>query len=131
MTTASGDCECMEISNPGTLFEQVYSYDANRNVTSINGTSSPWYNQGYIYDSRDRLTGAEVQYGSHMYTYDGAGNRLNRTENSKVESYNYALGSNRLDSVENEKNTMDETARFITKKTCLVDSVTGRRCWKK
>ena len=106
VTTVSGDCECLETSNPGTPFEHIYSYDANRNLTSINGTSSPWYNQDFTYDSRNRLVGAEGPYGSYSYTYDGAGNRLNRTVNSKVETYNYSPGSNRLDSVVTEEYTI-------------------------
>ena len=103
----SGDCECMEISNPGTLFEQLYSYDANRNLISINGTNSPWHNQAFAYDNRNRLVDAHGSYGEHLYLYDGAGNRLNRTVNGRVETYSYDPGTNRLESILTDESHID------------------------
>ena len=99
VATQSGDCECMEISNPGTPFEQVYTYDANRNLLSISGTSAPWFNQEFTYDALNRLTGAVGPYGSYAYSYDGAGNRTARTMNDYTEEYSYVPGSNRLRAV--------------------------------
>ena len=98
VSTQSGDCDCMEVSNPGTPMEQVYSYDANRNLKTIRATSSPWFNQDFIYDDLGRLTGAVGSYGTFTYTYDGAGNRLTRTMNGTLETYSYVPGTNRLSS---------------------------------
>ncbi len=72
--------------------EQVYTYDANRNLKSIRGTSAPWFDQDFTYDTMGRLTGAVGAYGTLTYTYDGAGNRLNRTLNGTPETYSYCSG---------------------------------------
>ena len=105
VNTQSGDCECMSVSNPGTPMEKVYTYDANRNLKSIRGTSTPWVDQDYTYDDLGRLIGAVGPYGTYNYTYDDAGNRLTRTANNMVETYAYAPGTNRLSSRVNDENT--------------------------
>ena len=106
VSTQSGDCDCMEVSNPGTPMEQAYAYDANRNLKTIRATSSPWFNQDFTYDTLGRLTGAFGSYGTYTYTYDDAGNRLTRTLNGKLETYSYIPGTNRLSSFTDGENTI-------------------------
>jgi YD repeat-containing protein len=50
----TGECDCLEVSNPGAPMEQVYAYDGNRNVTAITGTQKPWLNQTFSYDALNR-----------------------------------------------------------------------------
>lgn len=95
----TGECDCLEVSNPGAPMEQVYSYDGNRNVTAITGTQKPWLNQTFTYNSLDRLTGATGLYGTIGYTYDSVGNRQTRSVNGSIETYAYLSASNRIDQI--------------------------------
>ena len=107
MTTGSGgvidnkssECACLEVANPGSFMEQQYIYDANRNLVSIIGTNTPWFNQEFEYDSLQRLKQAVGSYGSIKYTYDKVGNRLTRTIDTQTETYKYYPGTNRLQEV--------------------------------
>jgi YD repeat-containing protein len=92
----AGECDCVTISNPGQPRERTYGYDPNRNLTSITGTNTTWYNQTFGYDVLNRLTAAAGRYGSIAYTYDDVGNRLTRNTNGIGESYTYFSGTNRL-----------------------------------
>lgn len=92
----AGECDCITVSNPGDPRERVYGYDANRNLTSITGTTTPWYSQSFGYDELNRLSSANGRYGSISYTYDDAGNRLTRNTNGVNESFTYFQGTNRL-----------------------------------
>lgn len=95
----AGECDCVSVSNPGQPRERTYGYDANRNLTSITGTTTPWYSQSFGYDELNRLRSAEGRYGSIAYTYDDVGNRLTRTKNGVNETYTYFPGSNRLQEI--------------------------------
>jgi len=97
--TQSGDCGCLEVANPGTPWEMVYTYDGNRNVKTIQGTNKPWLNQDYTYDPLNRLTAATGAYGSYSFSYDDVGNRLTRIANGKSSSYDYISGTNQLSTI--------------------------------
>jgi YD repeat-containing protein len=66
------------VANPGEDMERHYTYDRNRNLTSVVGTNTPWYNQALTYDALNRLTNADGRYGVMNYTYDKVGNRLTK-----------------------------------------------------
>ncbi|MBW2440700.1 MAG: RHS repeat protein [Deltaproteobacteria bacterium] len=95
----SSECACLEVANPGSFMEQQYIYDANRNLVSIVGTNTPWFNQDFVYDSLQRLKQAVGSYGTIDYTYDKVGNRLTRTIDAETETYTYYPGTNRLQGV--------------------------------
>jgi len=95
----AGECDCVTVSNPGQPRERSYVYDANRNLTSITGTTTPWYSQSFGYDELNRLTSATGRYGSITYTYDDVGNRLTRNANGVKETYTYVTGTNRINKI--------------------------------
>jgi RHS repeat-associated protein len=95
----SGECDCLEIANPGQQMERVYTYDNNRNLTDIYAPNTPWYDQAFTYDALNRLTDATGRYGVIGYTYDKVGNRLTRTINGETETYNYVTGTNQLQEI--------------------------------
>jgi len=64
----AGECDCLTVSNAGQPRERTYGYDANRNLTAIMGTTTPWYSQSFGYDELSRLTSAQGRYGSIAYT---------------------------------------------------------------
>jgi len=92
-TNESGD---LAVINPGEQMEQVYTYDGNRNLLSIRGTNTPWYNQDFDYDDLNRLLSADGIFGTIDVTYDDVGNRLTRTVDSQVDTYTYQPGTGRL-----------------------------------
>ena len=114
----AGECDCVTVSNPGQPRERVYGYDANRNLTSITGTNTPWYSQAFEYDELNRLIGAAGRYGEISYNYDDVGNRLTRGINGTVETYTYAVGTNGIKEVtggENPKTfTYDDNGNIIS-----------------
>ena len=76
-----------------------YGYDVTNNITSIGDSQSAENNQSFTYDKLSRLLTANSSYGDLSYTYDKVGNRKSKTENSNVDTYNYAADSHRLTSV--------------------------------
>jgi RHS repeat-associated protein len=104
VNNVAGECDCLTISNPGQPRERTYGYDANRNLTSITGTNTPWYSQTFEYDQLNRLTSAAGRYGTISYTYDDVGNRHTRDTNETVENYTYFTGTNRLQQVTGGQN---------------------------
>jgi len=95
----SGDCGCTRVLNPGAPMELIYTYYDDRNLKSIRGTRTPWFNQDFVYDSLGRLKQAIGKYGTIDYTYDKVGNRLTRSIEGRTETHTYEPGSNRLTSV--------------------------------
>jgi RHS repeat-associated protein len=93
------ECACLERSNPGASMEQTYTYDNNRNLTTIRGTNVSWYNQDFFYDNLNRLKRAIGSYGNVRYKYDRVGNRLFFNDTATTEIYTYYRGTNRLKSV--------------------------------
>ena len=99
VNNVSGECDCVEVANPGEQMERIYTYDNNRNLIDIHAPNIPWYNQTFTYDALNRLTGAQGRYGVISYTYDDVGNRLTRTVNGETEDYSYIGGTNKLDQI--------------------------------
>jgi RHS repeat-associated protein len=95
----SGECDCLEVANPGQQMERAYTYDNNRNLTDIYAPNTPWYNQTFTYDALNRLTDATGRYGEIGYTYDKVGNRLTRTVNEETETYSYFPGTNKIQEI--------------------------------
>ncbi len=99
VSNQSGECDCVEIANPGTDKERTYTYDYNGNLTSIRGTNTPWYDQDFLYDEQNRLISTTGRYGTINYSYDKVGNRSARYMNGQAETYSYLPGTNKLDVV--------------------------------
>jgi RHS repeat-associated protein len=95
-TNQSGN---LEVINPGEQMEQIYTYDGNRNLLSVRGTNTPWYNQDFDYDALNRLLSADGIFGTIDFTYDNVGNRLTRTVDSQVDTYNYQPGASRISQI--------------------------------
>jgi RHS repeat-associated protein len=104
VNNVAAECDCLTVSNPGQPRERTYGYDADRNLTSITGTNTPWYSQAFGYDQLNRLTSATERYGSISYSYDDVGNRLTRNTNGTVETYTYFPGTNRLQQITGGQN---------------------------
>lgn len=47
----SGECECIEVANPGSMMERRYTYDHKRNLLSLTAPNTPWYSQSFTYDA--------------------------------------------------------------------------------
>jgi len=95
----SGECDCLEVANPGEPMEQVYIYDENQNITAIRGTNTPWVNQDFGYDALNRLTSATGSYGTIGYTYDRVGNPMTRTKDGQTDTYTYITGTNKIQEI--------------------------------
>ncbi|MHC4676619.1 MAG: RHS repeat domain-containing protein [Planctomycetota bacterium] len=100
-----GECDCVEVANPGEQMERIYTYDNNRNLKTIEATNTPWYNQNFTYDPLNRLTEASGRYGEISYTYDDVGNRLTRDVNEQIETYSYITGTNKLEKITGANST--------------------------
>ncbi len=100
------ECGCIQVANPGALMERAYTYDHNRNLTSITAPNMPWYNQTFSYDALNRLIQATGRYGTVSYTYDHVGNRLTRTTQEETQNYLYMPGSNKLQEVNKETDSI-------------------------
>jgi len=73
------------VSQIGSLF---YCYDANRNMTRRNATSSACTNgDTLVYDQENRLTSITVGGTTTTYTYDGDGNRVKKVAGSTATYY--------------------------------------------
>jgi len=79
--------------------EQIYTYDGNRNLKTIRAQYSRWYDQDFVYDALSRLKHVTNVHGDFDNTYDKVGNRLTRTENGQVSTYEYIAGTNRIDNI--------------------------------
>lgn len=84
----------------GNVQDAGYDYDPANNITEITDALDPGNDQTFDYDALNRLSSAIGRYGALGYTYDGVGNRLERTvdEGNGVVTETYALdaSSNRL-----------------------------------
>ena len=68
-------------SNPSSLGNRDYRYDASSNIISI---TSPFHNGLYDYDQNDRLTEEVVNATQTNFAYDFNGNRLQQLLSSKL-----------------------------------------------
>jgi len=73
-----------------------YSYDAANRLTTVNGTTYTWDNNGnllydgvrtYAYDAANRLTQVTQGATTYQYSYDGLGNRVAQTINGVTTRY--------------------------------------------
>ncbi len=95
----SGECNCLQVANPGEQMEKIYEYDNNRNLVSFTYPNLSGYDQTFTYDALNRLETAQGWYGDISYTYDNVGNRLTRVINTYTDDYAYATGTNKMDEV--------------------------------
>ena len=102
----SSPCECLSVSNPGQPRERTYAYDHTGNMETIQGTTTPRYDQSFVYDNLNRLSSASARYGTVGYTYDGVGNLQTRVLNGVTETYTYLSGTNRLQQVNDGNETI-------------------------
>ncbi|MGS0998730.1 RHS repeat-associated core domain-containing protein [Rhodanobacter sp. UC4451_H18] len=74
----------------GLLYSQDFSYDANANLTTVNGLVDNRDSATYGYDALNRLTSASapLQWGSESYAYDTLNNLRRRTVNGTALSLN-------------------------------------------
>ena len=78
---------------------KVYTYDNVGNITAITDSTRATLNQGFRYDSMDRLTNASVASGTAWnYTYDANGNRI--TSGDTATPYTYGATSNHLTGIQ-------------------------------
>ena len=78
---------------------KVYTYDNVGNITAITDSTRATLNQGFRYDSMDRLTNASVASGTAWnYTYDLDGNRI--TSGDAATPYTYGATSNHLTGIQ-------------------------------
>ncbi|GEM_PF-2417812 len=73
-----------------------YSYDRANRLTSVNGVSYTWNNNGslastgltnYTYDPGGRLSGITSPLGNFQFGYDGLGNRYTQTKDGQTTNY--------------------------------------------
>jgi RHS repeat-associated protein len=95
----SGECGCLEDTNPGDPLAIGYSYDKNGNLTDLLHINDPSRDLHFEYDSLGMLSFASGWFGQIDYEYDKAGNRDTVTMNGAVQGYNYQTGTNKLDEV--------------------------------
>jgi RHS repeat-associated protein len=95
----SSDCDCIESINTGKFTEQIYTYDNNKNLTSIRATNMPHLDKDFTYDALSRLETATNVFGNFNYTYDKVGNRLTKTVDGQTGTYTYVQGTNRIDQI--------------------------------
>ena len=108
MLSAMGNISANGNTGIQLLAENYYSYDGNGNVIckdTLNGSSM------YGYDVQNRLTSVSSSMGEERFSYDNAGNRIERrlktAQENLVEKYRYNAG-NRLMSVERLRGEMEE-----------------------
>ena len=80
----------------GTPITNTYTYDSANRLTSVNGQTYTWDNNGnllndgastYVYDAANRLTSVVGGGNTSTYTYNGLGDRLSQTVNSVTTNY--------------------------------------------
>lgn len=90
----------LTVGNPGQRYETSYVYDKNGNLESIASANASWWDRDYEYDALNRLISAKGEmYDTILYTYDGVGNRLTKTENNVTDVYTYLIGTNRIEDI--------------------------------
>lgn len=82
-------------SNTSLLIDSQYSYDLNRNLSSIQDFLSPQKTRSMQYDGLDRLTSASGVWGTSQYAYDQLGNITSKSLSGR--SYDYDYARNRLE----------------------------------
>lgn len=85
----------LNVSSPD--ISELYTYDANGNITQITDLTGGLRTKGFHYDDLNRLTSATAPnlWGTESYTYDPLNNIASRTGNSTKVTYSYDA-TNRL-----------------------------------
>lgn len=79
------------------VIDDLYSYDANGNVTAIQDLLLPAKSRSMtLYDGLDRLRTATGPWGSAAYTYDGVDNLRTSVVGNRSLTHQFADGTNRL-----------------------------------
>ncbi|MCP4723101.1 MAG: hypothetical protein GY860_26920 [Desulfobacteraceae bacterium] len=103
---------------PGVL-DQHLTYDLSGRITAITDLLDTSRSQGFGYDRAGKLTSATGAYGSIGFTYDKTGNRLTRTMDGALLSYDYTPGTNRMAGITGPDSqtdiTYDDNGNIITK----------------
>lgn len=90
-----------DVGPPAAAIDDLYSYDANGNVTAIQDLLVPAKSRSMtLYDGLDRLRTATGPWGSAAYTYDGVDNirssQVTGGLGSRTLTHQYGDGTNRL-----------------------------------
>lgn len=94
------------------IYDSNYSYDAIDNITTIDELLAPSDSQTYVYDAVSRLTSATGSYDNLAFSYDGIGNRTNKTVSNVDIPYLYENGV--LKSVDGITRTYDKAGNTLT-----------------
>lgn len=83
------------------VLQDLYSYDANGNVTAIADQQESVFNRTLSYDDLDRLSSASAPgvWGNASYAYDPVDNLRSAVVGSRNSTLNYDAASNRLSSI--------------------------------
>ncbi|VAW69794.1 hypothetical protein MNBD_GAMMA09-3662, partial [hydrothermal vent metagenome] len=87
-------------------------YDANGNLNQIQNVLGLSFND-YTYDEHNRLSGANGDFGSLLYSYDKVGNRTSLTDTG-ITDYLYELNSNRIAQIGTDSINVDANGNITS-----------------
>jgi YD repeat-containing protein len=99
---AAGNRETQQKSILGLVTSDTYVYDDANRLTSLNGVTYTWENNGnllndgtniYTYDSANRLIAVSNQQSAISYSYNGLNDRLRETVNGSTTTFTMDLNS--------------------------------------
>ncbi|HEU0291242.1 MAG TPA: RHS repeat-associated core domain-containing protein [Anaerolineales bacterium] len=111
---AVGNRETQQKSVLGLVTNDTYVYDDANRLTSLNGLSYTWDNNGnllndgvnaYTYDSANRLKTLNGQGNTVIYTYNGLGDRLRETVNGNTTTFTMDLNAGLTQALSDGTNT--------------------------
>ena len=100
------------------IHDMSYLYNANDNITDLINALAPDKDQAFDYDKLNRLTVANGDYGAVVFGYDAVGNRLTRSQDGLVDTYNYANDSHRLLNTSTNTYSYDNVGNTISNGVC-------------
>jgi RHS repeat-associated protein len=92
------DYRQIDLTTPNVL-ERSHGIDEASNIVNINDMLNPSQDQTLTYDGLSRLDTAQGIYDSLTYQYDPTSNRIQRTQGSTTDNYNYPIDSHRLQDI--------------------------------
>lgn len=108
-------------------YKATYEYDKSGNIKKINGKDNSNYNESFVYDDLDRLTGASGYYGANKtYAYDTVGNITSKDGYN----YSYILGTNRIESDGRRNFLYDANGNITNVWGRIKNSRTGKDTYK-
>mgnify|MGYP000054437405 CR=1 FL=1 len=78
------------------VYQSQLIYNNDSQIIQLQNPQQPSLQQDFSYDELNQLTQAYGSYGDLTYSYDSAGNRLNKTNNTQDALLNYSTNSNQL-----------------------------------